>query len=1241
MRTKMSLTVAIALFAALTLLNASSSLLWSQEVTANIVGTVADPSGAPIRTATVMATDVDRGTVWTAVTNDDGAYNLLRLPVGTYRLKVTSQGFQTIEHAPFTLVLNQTARVDVQMTMGKVSTSVEVISTTPLLQTEATDVSTVIDSNTAESMPLASRDYLQLTLLAPGVTNVDPDQMRSPQDMLNSGRPFINGNREQANEYLIDGVLNSEDKNNEVGYTPNVDAIQEFNLITQNASAEFGNYQGGVVSVSTKSGTNNFHGDLYEFFRSDYLDANLASSGWTQGVDVCGAPGTVCVNGRVPGFSPTGETNKPELRYNQFGATIGGPIIRNKLFFFADFQAQRLVNAGITGSQVLTSQARNGDFGQLCTGWGGSFNSAGICTGGTPPPGVLTQLTYPSGPNAGLPLPNNNLANAGFTIDPVAAKLFADTQYYPLPSLDTLNTNNLFYKSGNDLNNNQGDLKIDYNASQRDHVFGRWSQMDLVQPAFTACVFCFNGAVEGSDEPVRNAVVNWTHTFRSNLLNEARFGFNAVRFNQSQTPTSSLGNISQSLGIAGGNVQAPGLVEMDITGNNTGTASLGLRNLVQDFHSTQGQFEDNLIYTRGRHQIKTGFQFVRERQDYIYPGNNGALGYFTFTTQATGSGLADFWLGSVAGGAGSQRDTGSQLTSPAKLRGNVFAGFVQDDWRVTPTFTVNLGMRFEDHAPLYETEGHEVNFGLYTGTIYTQTGVDGTAKFGNKALYNNYLGIGDWEPRIGLAWAPAVLNGKTVFRAGFAISSFMEGGGGNEELTQNLPFGFLQQQAAGGIGTIENGFPATTAVACGGVINQACYDGVRVRIFDQNFRPATVNQWNVTIQQQFSNTLTFQIGYVGQRGAHLLNFEDVAQSVPLDAQGKIAGRGDPIVTREPGPFLGGATPGSLYLADNPQFNPAGCSSTPATITTNPPCGAETLAGTNMSNSDQEYNALQAVLLKRMGHGLEAQVSYTWSKCMSNSPGYFGEGWGSTGATSSSGQPGWENIYNPRLDWGPCYYDQTHILTSYVTYALPFGHGKQFGHDMNPALNAALGNWEIGGIVTLHSGNALTLNNFGGWGVGGNSDNTNGVDPETLAGLPDCNGPINLQKQTVYASNGAQGFIQWLPNSMTGPAQPAAANTFGTCGVGNVRGPSYANVDLSLHKSIPITENKRLEFRFEALNALNHPVWDFSGGPDNGSFDPGTWTLSPTGVPQTTNPTFGKITGSQGARELQLALKFYF
>lgn len=1195
-----------------------------QEVTAGIVGTVTDSSGAPINGALVTARDTERGTVWNVTTKDGGAYDIPRLPVGTFEVKVTSPGFETAIHPPFVLVLNQTARVDVQMKVGKTSETVEVTGEAPILQTQSAEVSTLIDAHTNVSLPLASRNYLQLTLLAPGVTNVDPDGMRQVQSMTNSGRPYINGNREQANEYLIDGILNSEDKNDETGYTPSVDAIQEFNLITQNASAEFGNYQGGVVSVSTKSGTNHYHGDLFEFFRNDALNANLASAGWTTGVD----------NG-LTGFNAEGVQNKPELRYNQFGGTIGGPIVKDKLFFFADFQAQRLVQAGQTGAQVLTAQARTGDFGQLCTDWQGTFNNAGICTGAVGvPTGVPTQLVYPSGPNAGKPIPNNNLTAAGYTVDPVAAAIFAQAKNYPLPAVDTLIANNIFYNSGNDLNNNQGDLKIDYNLSQKDKISGRWSQMDLNQPTFTGCVFCNAGATEGSDEPVRNAVVNWTHMLTSTVLNEARFGFNAVGFSSSETPTSSLGDISQSLGIMGGNLQGPGLVQLNISGNNGGSAGLGLQNLIQIFHSTQGQFEDNLVFSHGRHQIKTGFQYVRERQDYIYQGNNGALGYLGLGT-ATNSGLADFWLGNVAGKSASQRDTGGVVSDPAKLRGNVYGIYVQDDWRATNTFTVNLGLRFENHTPLYETDNRAVNFGLYTGTIYTATGVDGTAKFGNQALYDNYTGIGDYLPRVGFAWSPAALQGKTVIRAGFGISEFQEGGGSNEELTLNLPFGILQQQAAGGLGTLAAGFGPTTNTECPGGITQACYQGgVRLRIFDQNFKPAVVDQWNLTFQQQLSNTTTFQLGYVGQRGAHLLNFEDVAQSVPLDAAGHVVGAGDPIVTRVPGPFLGGGTPGSLYLADNPQFNVPGCG-TPG----NPICGVETLAGANMSNSDQKYDALQAVLQKRMSNGLEGQVAYTWSKCMSNSPGYFGTGWGSTDATSSGGQPGWENDYNPRLNWGPCYYDQRHILTSYVTYQLPFGHGKQFGHDLNPALNAVLGNWEIGGIVTLHSGNSFTFNNFGGWGVGGNSDNTNGINPETLAGLPDCNGPVKILNKKEPASGGSAAYIQYIDPSPTN-VSPAAPNTFGTCTVGNARGPAYANVDLSLHKSFLITESKRLEFRVEGLNAFNHPVWTFFGGPAGGSFDPGTYTTV-GGEQVSSNPNFGRITGSQGARQLQFALKFYF
>jgi hypothetical protein len=256
--------------------------------------------------------------------------------------------------------------------------------------------------------------------------------------------------------------------------------------------------------------------------------------------------------------------------------------------------------------------------------------------------------------------------------------------------------------------------------------------------------------------------------------------------------------------------------------------------------------------------------------------------------------------------------------------------------------------------------------------------------------------------------------------------------------------------------------------------------------------------------------------------------------------------------------------------------------------------------------------------------------------MSNSPGYFGTGWGSANALSSGGQPGWQNSYDGKADWGPCYWDQTHVLSSYVTYQLPFGRGKQFGRDMNPVLNAVAGNWEIGGIISLHSGNALTLNEFGGWGAfNGDPSNTNGIGAYFLSARPNCDGPLKTINQYVPGdlAAGTPGFIRWFDTSNV--SHPV--NEFGTCSVGNGRGPGLASVDLNLHKAFQFTERTRMEFRLEAINAFNRRVLTFSGGPAGGSFDPGT----PVQGEGSTNPNFGNITGSQGARQLQLALRFIF
>src|SRR6266404_5469937 len=309
------------IFLALVALLCTANPAWGQEVTASITGTVSDPTGAAIVGATVTAKSVERGLTYTAVTNDSGIYRIAQLPVGSYELKVEKPGFASVAYPAFVLTLNQVARIDVPLKVGQVTQIVEVTGAAPVLKTEATQVDTIINSATNDNLPLASRNYVQLTLLAPGSVSTDPSSFNNGNNTGGyGGRPLINGNREQANNFLLDGMDNNQVSDNLLGYTPSPDAIQEFNLITNNAPAEFGSFMGGVVSAAIKSGTNSFHGDIWEFFRNDKLNANQ----WENKIN----PGSPAIP-RAP------------LRWNMFGGTLGGPVLKNKLFFFVDYQGQR------------------------------------------------------------------------------------------------------------------------------------------------------------------------------------------------------------------------------------------------------------------------------------------------------------------------------------------------------------------------------------------------------------------------------------------------------------------------------------------------------------------------------------------------------------------------------------------------------------------------------------------------------------------------------------------------------------------------------------------------------------------------------------------------------------------------------------------------------------------------------------------------------------------------------------
>ena len=1191
-RRAFSFALAFSLVVALVAIGTTAS---AQEVTASIVGTVTDPSNAPINGADVTATDTDRGTVWSAKTNDSGAYNILRLPVGNYTVKVSASGFSTSSVPSFALVLNQTARVDVQMKVGQVSESVEVTGAAPVLQTDTTEVSTLIDAHTIDSLALATRDYLQLTLLTPGATSPNPGSFSAATTMDTNGRPFINGNREQANLIILDGIDNSEDSNNEVAYMPNIDAIQEFNVVTQNASAEFGNYQGGIVSATVKSGTNNFHGNIFEYLRNDKLNANSWANDQAKG-----GPFT-------PGASnPDGTLLKTKLRWNMFGGTFGGPIIKNKLFFFGDFQGQRFdFPQTVESHWVFTDAERNGDFGALL-------------------PAV--QLKDPTNGNT---IPNNNLATyiaspantGGLAQSPVSAALFSNSAYPHASNQSIGNPNvgtNFQVPSSSAFNNNQGDVKIDYKSGGADSFSVRYSQMRLDQLQNTGFKLNGNAPV---NEPGRGLSANWTHAFTPTLLNEFRTGFNVVDFNQNPS-VASLGNFAEGLGISGGNTYSPG---MPLISFSEGGVSFGTSALVQIFHTTTGQISDTLAVTHGRHNVKTGFQYWRLRLDDLYASNQGVLGQLNVSS-FSGSDLADFWLGSIS--------SATRGSSPDHVgrRGNLYAGFVQDDWRITNALTLNLGLRFEDHSPFYEIHDAAVNFGLFSGAIEAQQG--------KKSLINNYLGIGDLLPRIGFAWSPEFLgSGKTVIRGAYGISEYGEGSGVNQQLTQNRPF-FGGNTSIGypgfGLNNIANGFGPPVAT-CATPIDDTCYAGQNIHVWDPNWRPALAQQWNLTIQRQLTNTTSLQLGYVGQHGTHLLNYMQYSQHQMIkppvyDSAGNLVS----LAVIGPGPYFAG-NPGLKsglggIVCDGTTCT-GGVSATTPVVATNAGTSAEGTA----SNSSQRYDALQVLLRKQMSNGLEGQVAYTYSKCMTNSGGFFGT-WG---GQSSTGQIGWQNVYDPAAEWGPCYFDETHILSSFVTYQLPIGRGKQFGHDMNSIVNGIIGGWDIASTITLHTGNALSTN-AAGWG---NPDvsQTGGPGPLFFAERASCLGsPHYVHKRVGVA--GASYYSQFDSTNFIAPVAsyyPAGtldsggtdiggdeipgSGTFGTCRNGDLRGPGLADIDLALHKAFPIGERRRLEFRTDFTNVFNHPILN-----------------SPNlTIVNGDNSGFGRIGSSQLERNIQFALKLYF
>jgi hypothetical protein len=1105
-------------------------LVCGQQVTATITGKITDPSDAAIARAKVEAEDIERGTVWTTESNFEGFYSLPRIPVGRYKVRVELAGFQTVVHPPFELVLNQTARLDFRMRLGVVNQTIEVQGAALLLNTDSMQFGAVIDSTINEALPLATRDYIQLTLLIPGTVHPDPSAFTNGTGTASSssGRPYVNGNREQTNNFLLDGIDNNQVSDNLVGYMPSVDAIQEFNMITNNAPAEFGNFQGGIISATIKSGTNRWQGNLFEFFRNDVLNANSWQGNWSCAPEKC---------------------SKDKMRWNMFGGTIGGPLKKDKLFLFGDYQGQRYAFPASTGPvTVFTAAERRGDFSQL-------LNEQGIQLYDPDPAHYIADPAHP-GQMMRAPFLNNQIPIE--RANPVALNLYTSS-LYPMPMNNQL-LNNYLNTTRSAINGDQFDIKLDANLSERDHLFGRfsWNRQDIpTSYSFPLFFDNFNSA------RIRNSVVNWTATVNPSFLNEVRVGINYV-WASGGDHKDGVGNFAEQLGIQNGNDRGPGLMGLfspvwGIGSPNTPRSFL--------FADTVIQVEDGMVITRGRHILHTGFQYWRQRINTFISGDGGVSGAIIFDGRwtagpdplavaggSTGSPDADFFLGLPESlGRGSNGGTWGQ-------RSNVFGAYVQDAWRVTDSLTLNLGLRYQTYTPWVEVLDRQVNYTQFSG----QVELAGKNNFysNNRALYNSYnWGLGNFQPRFGFAFAPHALGNKMVLRGAYTISSYLEGTGTNLRLPLNPPFAGVLTGIYDNLtypsSTVDQGFTVLASPT-------DPYQNATIRLWDPNIRPAMSQQWNFTIERQFWSNVDLTVGYVGQHGTHLMVAMPYSQKRLLGMNAD----GTPITAPSP------------YLSGNPALQ-----------------NIAQISGTE-SNGKMRYDALQVNLQKRLSQDLGANIAYTYSKCMSDSIGYFGT-WGQ--ATPQS--PYWQNLYDRRAEWGPCYYDATHVLSSYAVYELPVGRGKKFGKQLNRVVNSVVGNWQVSGILQLRGGFPLTIFASDASGTGSRGARAN------------CNGPAHVLGSGHAAPDGG---IQWFDPS---PYDAPSPGTFGTCGNGTVRGPGLRTADIAFQKEFLIQKEKRIEFRAEFINFTNTPIY----------YSPSTVLGS----------NLGKITNAQGPRNIQFALKFYF
>jgi carboxypeptidase family protein/TonB-dependent receptor-like protein len=1101
-----------------------------QAAQAELTGDVRDGSGAGVAKATVTVTQTETGDATKATSGKDGVYIVTNLRPGPYTVTVEAQGFRRFIQEGVRLTTGERIRLNVALTVGEVSEEVKVTADASLLRTETGSLGQVIRNRRIVELPLNGRNYFSLITLVPGVA-------APPPTTAGPSLPRINGGRPRVNEFLYDGISALQPEPGQVAFSPVIDAIQEFKIEINSPPAEFGRFNGGVVNLTTKSGSNELHGTVFEFLRNESLNArNL--------------------------FAPATAANpkKPVFRRNQYGFAVGGPVIEDHTFFFGDFQGTRQLIGRVVTSNVPTVSQRGGNFASslgaplflqtTATGVSATTTNTGvpinvIDTNGNTIQARVGQIFRPGDKRA---YAGNIIPLADF--DPVARQLL---DRYPLPT-STGAANNFRRVANEGTNQDQFDIRLDHRFSDNDQLFGRFSFFNEdatpVTPFPDGSGAITQGALGFQKSRGYQTVGNYQHVFSQQIVNELRVGY--TRRSLDRRALLLDGPPSQSLGL-------PGLPQNAAFQNELPTFTIaGLQQLGPStntdslFNTDMIQIFDSVGWQRARHSMKFGVDFRIERLNVLQPPS--PTGIFNFTAPFSNSrGTTDTVLGDADTGVLLNQQTGNALASfllgqvsnfsidlqqdVIRPRARILEFFAQDDFKVTPRLTINAGLRYTLNFPSTEVNDQGAVFNLDTQQL-EYLGQNG---FSESARELHKLNFG---PRLGIAYR---LTDRAVLRAGYGLI-WQEQAGITTPFT--VPqFPFIQTVTQRSLDDITPAFTLSDGPNVQPIpLSPDAGLGQGVYSVDRDLGSGYVQQWNLAIQHEITGNMVAEVAYAGSKITHVglpdtninqLTAEQLAQGSALNQKvdnpffGQIprsSSLGDPTITR------------AQLLRPFPRFTTV------------------SLYRNNVGN--QSYHALQAKLEKRFSRGLSFLVSYTRSKLIDDAGSVFD----ASIVTGPVANFPVADSFNRALEKDVSTGDIPNVFVTSFTYELPFGKGKTFG--LSGIADKLLGGWNVNGLILLQSGmpfpvtQITNFNAFAGFGT---------------------QRPNVLRNPNLSADDRTTG--RWFDTSAFAIAPQF---TLGSASRNPVRGPGYRTADIAFIKRTYIGEVVNFEFRTEIFNLTNTP-----------------------------------------------------